>query len=100
MNGRHHKLFVLITAQYCLDLPPALRSNIDYCFILADYIRRNRERLYTNFAGVFPSFDAFCAVMDETTENYECLVIKMCANSPKILGQSSAQQNNRLHPDC
>ena len=57
---------------------------MDYVFILADYIRRNRERLYQNFAGVFPTFEAFSAVMDETTANYECMVLNLSACSPNI----------------
>lgn len=84
MNGRHFKIFLLITAQYCMDLPPALRTNIDYVFILKDPIKRNRQRLYENFAGIFPTFDGFCDAMDATTENYECMVIDNTSNSNKI----------------
>jgi energy-coupling factor transporter ATP-binding protein EcfA2 len=84
MNGRHFKISLLLTAQYCMDLPPALRTNIDYVFILKDPIRRNRQRLYENFAGIFPTFESFCDALDQTTENYECMVIDNTTNSNKI----------------
>ena len=34
MNGRHYKLLFLLTMQYALGVPPNLRTNIDYVFIL------------------------------------------------------------------
>ena len=49
MNGRHWKIFFMLTMQYCMDLPPALRANIDYVFILRENIIQNREKLYKNF---------------------------------------------------
>lgn len=34
MNGRHWKIMLIITMQYPLGIPPNLRTNIDYVFIL------------------------------------------------------------------
>ena len=34
MNGRHWKIMLVITMQYPLGVPPNLRTNIDYTFIL------------------------------------------------------------------
>ena len=31
----------------------------------------NRKRLYENYAGITSSFEVFCQVMDQRTENYE-----------------------------
>jgi len=36
---------------------------------------------------MFPSFDFFCNVMDQCTENYECLVINNNAKSNKLEDQ-------------
>jgi hypothetical protein len=36
---------------------------------------------------MFPTLEAFCAVMDQTTENYECLVINNNAKSNKLNDQ-------------
>lgn len=84
MNGRHVKLMLLITMQYPLGIPPNLRTNIDYVFILRENLVSNRRRIYENYAGMFPNFDVFCTVMDQCTENYECLVINNNAKSNKL----------------
>jgi len=81
MNGRHYKLLFVITMQYALGVPPNLRTNVDYVFILRENYISNRKRLYEHYAGMFPSFDMFCQVMDQCTENYECLVVHNNAKS-------------------
>ena len=84
MNGRHYKMMFIITMQYSLGIPPNLRTNIDYVFILREPNLQNRKRLYESYAGMFPSFDIFCQVMDQCTENYECLVINNNSHSNKL----------------
>ena len=87
MNGRHWKVMLVITMQFALGVPPALRTNIDYIFILRDPYLSNRRRIYENYAGMFATFEAFCQVMDQCTENYECLVINNNAKSNKLQDQ-------------
>ena len=87
MNGRHWKLMLVITMQYPLGVPPNLRTNIDYTFILREPYVANRKRIYENFAGMFPTFESFCQVMDQCTENYECLVVSNNAKSNKLEDQ-------------
>ena len=87
MNGRHWKLMLVITMQYPLGVPPNLRTNIDYTFILREPYIANRKRIYENFAGMFPTFESFCQVMDQCTENYECLVVSNNAKSNKLEDQ-------------
>lgn len=84
MNGRHWKIFFMLTMQYCMDLSPDLRANCDYVFILRENIIQNREKLYKSFFGIFPSFDMFSKVMDACTENYECLVLDNTSKSNKL----------------
>ena len=84
MNGRHWKIMLVITMQYPLGIPPDLRTNIDYVFILREPYISNRKRIYENYAGMFPTFESFCQVMDQCTENFECLVIKNCAKTNKL----------------
>lgn len=84
MNGRHWKIFFVLTAQYCMDLPPSLRTNVDYVFIMRENVISNRERLYKSFFGVFPTFNMFQEVMDACTENYGCLVIDNTSKSNNI----------------
>ena len=87
MNGRHWHIMLLITMQYPLGVPPVLRSNIDYVFILRENIIGNRKRIYENYAGMFPTFDVFCTVMDKCTDNFECLVIKNNSQSNNLFDQ-------------
>ena len=87
MNGRHWKIMLVITMQYPLGIPPNLRTNIDYVFILREPYITNRKRIYENYAGMFPTFESFCQVMDQCTENYECLVINNNAKSNKLQDQ-------------
>ena len=87
MNGRHWKVMLIITMQYPLGIPPALRTNIDYVFILRENYIANRKRIYENYAGMFPTFESFCQVMDQCTENFECLVINNNSKSNKLQDQ-------------
>lgn len=87
MNGRHMKIMFIFTMQYPLGVPPVLRANIDYVFILREQIVSNRKRIYDNYCGMLPSFEIFCRVLDQTTENYECLVVDNTSKSNKIEDQ-------------
>jgi hypothetical protein len=87
MNGRHWKIMLVITMQYPLGIPPNLRTNIDYVFILREPYIANRKRIWENYAGMFPTFESFCQVMDQCTENFECLVIDNNAKSNKLQDQ-------------
>lgn len=87
MNGRHWKIMLMITMQYPLGVPPNLRTNIDYTFILRESNLANRKRIWINYAGMCPTFEFFCTIMDQCTENYECLVIANNAKSNKLEDQ-------------
>ena len=87
MNGRHWKIMLIITMQYPLGIPPNLRTNIDYVFILREPYMTNRKRIWENYASMFPTLEAFNSVMDQTTENYECLVINNNSKSNKLNDQ-------------
>jgi hypothetical protein len=84
MNGRHQKVFFLITMQYPLGIQPALRTNVDYVFILREPFLNNRKRIYENYASAFPSFEFFCQIMDQCTQNFEVLVIDNTTLSSKL----------------
>jgi len=87
MNGRHYKILFLLTMQYPLGIPPALRTSIDWIFIFRESYVKNRQRLYENYAGMFPSFDIFCQVMDQMTEDFGCLVVNNTSRSNKLEDQ-------------
>lgn len=87
LNGRHYKLLYVVTSQYPLGLPPILRSNIDYTFILRDPYLRSRKLIYENYAGMFPNFKAFSEAMNACTNDFNCLVIHNTARSNRIEDQ-------------
>ena len=104
MNGRHWKLFFMLTMQYCMDLTPDLRANVDYVFILRENVLQNREKLYKSFFGIFPTLDMFNQVMNACTENYECLVLDNTSKSNKIEDcvfwyKASMRKNFRIGSD-
>ncbi len=83
-NGRHAKILFLFSMQYPLGVPPNLRTNIDYVFIFRENNVQNRKRIYDSYAGIFPTFDIFCEILDQTTENRECMVINNTSMSNKL----------------
>lgn len=83
-NGRHHHLSFILTMQFSLGIPPELRSNFDYIFLLAEDITSNRKRLYDHYAGMFPTFDIFQQVFSAITENYGVFVINNRVHSNNI----------------
>ena len=84
MNGRHFGLLYILALQYVMGIPPVLRGQVDYVFILRENQVSARRRIYEQFAGIFPSFELFCQIMDQCTENYECLVIHNGSKTNKL----------------
>src|SRR3989344_9012300 len=84
MNGRHFNICFIMTMQYLMDLPPGLRAQIDYVFVTKESKEVNKKRLYDQFFGVFPTKDSFYQVLDQCTENYQCLVLNNKSISNKI----------------
>ena len=84
MNGRHFGLLYILALQYVMGIPPVLRGQVDYVFILRENQVSARKRIYEQFAGIFPSFELFCQIMDQCTEDYECLVIHNGSKTNKI----------------
>ncbi len=86
-NGRHEKLTFILSLQYLKGIGPSFRTNADYIFILREPMVSNRRLIYESFAGIFPTFESFCTVLDQTTEDYECLVIDNNSRSNKLEDQ-------------
>lgn len=102
-NGRHYKLLFLLTMQTPLGIPPGMRSNIDFTFVLRSPNRKMRKDLYENYCGMFPSREIFDKVLDVCTEDYGCLVIDNTTKSNKLEDQvfyykASDHPNLRICP--
>lgn len=84
MNGRHYNMLNIISLQYMKSVPPELRANADYVFILREPMIQVRRKLYEEFSGNIPDFQMFCKIMDQLTDDYGCMVIDKTKNSTKI----------------
>jgi hypothetical protein len=84
MNGRWYRIFCLLTTQNPMDIPPSLRMNIDFVFVLKENIVAQQKKLYDHYFGMFENFNTFRQVITQCTENYECLVLDKTSKSNKI----------------
>lgn len=75
MNGRHYGFNIILGMQFCMDMPPAMRSQIDYVFALHEPSFANRKRLFEHYFGVFENIKEFKTVFSACTVNYKCLVL-------------------------
>ncbi len=80
-NGRHWAMLHILTLQYCLDIPPAIRNNYDYAFIFKENIIATREKLHKYFGACIHNFQDFSNLMDTITGDYTALVIKNSASA-------------------
>lgn len=83
-NGRHWKMMFILSLQYCMDVLPVIRTNVDGTFILRETNIRNRKNLWENYAGVIPDFTTFCDIMDQLTDDYTALYIHNATKSNKF----------------
>ena len=83
-NGRHYSMLHILSLQYCLDIKPDIRVNINGVFILRESRLDIRKKLYENYGGCIPSFDMFCQIMDALTTDYTALYINNMSTSNKI----------------
>jgi hypothetical protein len=74
-NGRHAKITVILLLQYLVDMPPDMRSQVDYVFTMKENTIQNRLKLYKMFFGVFGTFDDFSAVLEKCTQNFETMML-------------------------
>ena len=74
MNGRHQSISLWTSCQYLVDLPPAIRGQIDYVFAFHEPVLDNRKKLHKMFFGVL-DYPRFCATMDVATDEWGCLVL-------------------------
>jgi hypothetical protein len=84
LNGRHFKILLCICVQYCLAVPPMIRSNLDYVFVMKEPLLSNKQKIHQYFCGIVPEFKSFCSILDNCTNNYECMVVDNISKSSEI----------------
>lgn len=96
-NGRHYNIMLILSSQWALTLPPSMRGNVDYVFILRDNLYR--ERLYKSFFTFISSLDTFNKIMDVCTDDYGCLVLDNSGSNSEIFHYKAKMNRNfRLGP--
>lgn len=82
--GRHYKLWYILSLQYAVDIPPAVRVNVDNVFILREPSVKIRKVIWENYASIIPDFNTFCKIMDGLSDNYCAMVINNQTTSNQI----------------
>lgn len=58
-NGRHYQIFFMIGVQYCMQLGPEERGQIDYVFMMRDPCTSTIKKLYNNTPHPFDTYHDF-----------------------------------------
>jgi hypothetical protein len=83
MNGRHCKIFIMCAVQYVMDIPTAIRGNIDVSFSMSDNSAQVRDRLWSNLFSQVPRRE-FPKIFDKLTDNRRAIVSINSSNSNKL----------------
>ena len=86
-NGRHAKITFFLCMQHPMGIPPSLRTQADYVFIFNDENIDNRQRIYKQYCGMFPTFAIFNKVMKQLTGDYQCIVVDNTDPSAKTVNE-------------
>lgn len=74
MNCRHVQMSIILTLQHAMNIPPALRGQIDILLALRENIKSKREVIYKEYFSCFDDFGVFDSVMKQLTNNYKAMV--------------------------
>lgn len=74
-NGRHWKMWYMLSLQYPTDIRPVIRTSVDGVFIFREPSIKLRKSIWENYASIIPSFDMFCDIMDQLTGDYTAIYI-------------------------
>lgn len=75
LNGRFYGVDIFLSIQYPMELPPAIRSNIDNVIILQNNNNNWLNKIYQYYANNFTNFDMFEKVLSNL-DHYEALFIE------------------------
>ena len=84
MNGRHYRITLINVSQYFMNVPCAVRANVDYVIVLKESSEIARRKLYQHFFGMFKDFKTFCNVFDKVTSDYGCIVLDRTSSSNSV----------------
>ena len=84
MNGRHIGITFCMTVQYLMDLPRALRTNIDVAVVLQDRSVGNIKRLHESWVGTLCSEREFTSIVQRCTRDKGAVVIHVNSESDRL----------------
>lgn len=84
MNGRHYNMTDIKCMQYAMDMPPDVRSQMDYVFVTKQSRRDVMVKIWKYFFGCFSKYDEFEQVLTACTNDHEVLVFDGTVASNKI----------------
>jgi len=107
MNSENYKHTMIVTQSHPFGLSGLTQKNrelFDYIFVLRERNERMRNKMYESFVdNLALSFESFCQIMDQTTENYECLVIdntSVSYNIQKKIFWYKASEHKDFYINC
>lgn len=84
-NRKNLRAKVIMAFPYATRLPIEMKLGIDYVFIFKDTCHTNRKKIYEQYGLIFPTFEIFCQILDEITqEPFNCMVIDCTQRSLKF----------------
>ena len=78
--GRHINITVFILAQFIYQVPPRVRSQFEYIFMLSTICKKNIKAVQTEYCSHF-ELSSFKKILEACTQNYGLLVINTGSKS-------------------
>lgn len=87
-SGHCYGISLILTQQYPIAFPAGVRDNVDFVFLFHETRNSSMmQKLYNQWAHMFPTFELFSAFLDQLTDDYGCLVIDNTSHSDQLLDQ-------------
>jgi hypothetical protein len=96
-SGRHARILLLLSMQYCKNLGPDMRQQVQFTFVTYEKLPVNRRRLYDTFNNVFHTFTEFDAVMQALTQDYTMMVLSNIFNASDSIQENVFWYKARKH---
>ncbi len=80
-NGRHFHITSIWTTQYILEVPKAIRMNINYVYQLRELSKNNIETLHKEYFSIVGGMPTFIKILNAITDDRGCLFFDNCTQS-------------------
>tara|TARA_Y100000310_G_scaffold331842_1_gene406201 strand:- start:8780 stop:9628 length:849 start_codon:yes stop_codon:yes gene_type:complete len=80
-NGRHYNTSFMVAMQYCMDMSPDMRSQIDYGFFGKTQNNDVLTKYYKQYFSMFDKFKEFKSFFNKMTESREWLVLDFASDA-------------------